>query len=139
MRRSASANCLLRLPEVVSCLLIWGCFQIQACALAQPAAEIQRDDVHAVLHRRPACVHREDDVNCGDEGRSRVRPSFFAFPSKADTHSLSPTRALISNFEFEPAYEGQVPQPTAAVTMSASLCVCFGGVSDLYFSFDVLR
>ncbi|KAF8175771.1 cytochrome P450 [Pholiota molesta] len=25
--------------------------------------------------------------------------------------------ALISNFEFEPAYEGQVPQPTAAVTM----------------------
>lgn len=25
--------------------------------------------------------------------------------------------ALIANFEFEPAYEGQVPQPTAAVTM----------------------
>jgi hypothetical protein len=48
-------------------------------------------------------------------------------------------RALISNFEFEPAYEGQVPQPTAAVTMSAFVVfVCFGGVSDLCFSFDVL-
>lgn len=29
-------------------------------------------------------------------------------------------RALVAHFEFEPAYEGQVPQPTAAVTMSES-------------------
>lgn len=27
-------------------------------------------------------------------------------------------RSLINNFVFEPAYEGQVPQPTAAITMS---------------------
>jgi len=37
-------------------------------------------------------------------------------------------RSLIANFEFDLAYEGQVPKPTAAVTMSKS-----GHVQERFF------
>lgn len=100
--------------------------QIQTRTLAQPPTKLQPQFLLAFIPRRSVRMHREDNVHRGDESHARVRPTSLplAYPRPDDvsvlrTHKFrTPSRGLIANFEFEPAYEGQVAQPTTAITMS---------------------
>lgn len=65
----------------------------------------------------PSRLHRQNNGDYGNEscfGVSTALQTLLCFDGSIYF------RTLIKNFEFEPAYVGQTPQPTAAITMSMS-------------------
>lgn len=92
--------------------------QVPSSALAQPSEELSSFVLNVVLPRRPPRLHRQDYGYSRDESCLSVRSHNPECPYLLTY--ISTSRSLIANFEFEPAYEGQVALPTAAVTMSRS-------------------
>lgn len=92
--------------------------QIPSSTLAQPSEELSSFILNVVLPRRPPRLHRKNHGYSRDESCFSVRSDNPKCQYILAYMFIS--RSLIANFEFEPAYEGQVALPTAAVTMSRS-------------------
>jgi len=104
----------------------------------EPTEELAFTVFVYVVYRWSPCVYWEDDGYHRDENGACVSVLSVLIDS-VDTYTLIVggsfcyCRSLIANFEFELAYEGQMPKPTAAVTMS-ELGSCLSRENDLLFS-----
>jgi hypothetical protein len=89
--------------------------------MAQPSFYLQPDVLSAFFHRWTARLYRPHYGDHGNEGHPGVRDADYGVTIRLVLIQLIAVllhRILIAHFTFEPAYEGQMANPTAAITMS---------------------